>query len=90
MASGRYPRGFYVYLARAEAVELLRYLIEHPDSTRWQIMTDTTLSKSDVARLVPQLHNKGIITAKDYHTKKYSISEKYLPPLMQDIIGGGS
>lgn len=89
MPRGRYPRGFHQYLARSEVVELLRYLLQHPESTKWQIMEDTSLSQSDVASLVPQLANKGIIiSSKNRRTNTFSISGLYVPSLTQDISGG--
>lgn len=88
MPRGRYPRGFHSYLSRADVCQLLRYLLQHPDSTQWQIMTDTSLSKSEVSSIVPQLQSKGILTAqKNQHTKTYSVSGLYRSNLSQDLGG---
>lgn len=90
MTRGRYPKGFHQYLSRDEVCMLLRYLLQHPDSTQWQIMNETSLSKSDVSTLVPRLQSKGILTAQRIQHAKiysYSISGTYLPPLSQDLGG---
>ena len=89
MTLGKYPKGLSHMLSCEPVAELLRYLLQHPECTRKQIMQDTQLSISDVSQFLPRLVANGTVTTQLQRRKHlYSVSGRYSSSLSCDLLGG--